>query len=81
MVKNLYLIDGILTGITTVGQVDLGVMTMKGSLTFPKALGLEPSHLIKFKVIPRRLVGESYSSVQMQLAYSKAPSDWACLHS
>ena len=34
-------------------RVDLGVMTMKGQLTFPKALGLEPHHQIQFSVIPR----------------------------
>ena len=50
-------IDRILTGTTTPGQSELGVIAMKEYSTFPKAPGLELDHQIQFSVISRTLVG------------------------
>ena len=55
---------------------DLGAMTMKGYSTFPKALiGASPSD--GFVSYPGHLLGESYTSAEMQSVYSTAPVDWA----
>ena len=37
-------------------KVDLGVMALKGYLTFPKAPGQEPHHQIQFSVISKTLI-------------------------
>ena len=44
---------------------------------FPKTPGLKPHHQMQFSVISRTLVGASYLSAEMQLAYSLAPINWA----
>ena len=58
---------------------------MKGYSTFTKAPGLEPHYQMQFSVMHRTLVGGrglvwlvdlTPSSVEVQLAYITAPTDW-----
>ena len=49
-------------------RVDLGVRTMKGYYTLPRALELEPHHRLQFSVIPRiPHSGESYLSAKHEV--------------
>ena len=53
-------------------SLDLGVMTMKGYSTFPKAPGLEPHHQMDHNHIQA-----SNLSSKKQSAHSTTPADWA----
>ena len=47
-----------LSQVLTVGvRVDLGIMEMKGYISFPKSSGLEPAHQMQFSDIPKTLIG------------------------
>ena len=48
--------DWTLTGTTTLVGVDLGVMTMKGYSTLPRAQEVEPHLQTQFNHIPRTLI-------------------------
>ena len=69
--------EGRQTGTTTMGQGGTGSNGNEGVSL--KALGLKPQHQIQFSVISRTFIGGGvpYSSVEMQLAYSTAPANWA----
>ena len=60
-------------------RVDQGAMTMKGYSTFPKAPALlEPQHqIVLCHIQDTYLEGGSYLSVEMQLVYFPAATDWA----
>ena len=58
--------------------MDLGVMAMKRYSTFSRAPELEPHHLI-VECQSLDLAEGFYSYAEMQLAYSIAPADMACL--
>ena len=58
-------------------RVDLEAIAMKEYSVFPKAqlTGASPSG--GSMSFPGHLLGESYSSAEMQLVYTAAPADWA----
>ena len=62
-------------------RVDLGVMSMKGYSTFPKAPELEPHHQMGFSIMSRTYYRESYPTAEVQLVYSTVPTDRAGIQS
>ena len=55
-------------------RVDLGAMAVKGYSTFSKAEASLSDSLMSY---PRRLLGRSDLSAEMQLVYSTVPENWA----
>ena len=76
--KSIWLIGGILTGITTLGQSRPGSNGNKGAHYIPQSSRTEAALSGRLLSYPgHSLMGSSYPSAGMQLAYSTAPADWA----
>ena len=71
-------IDRTLSGATTLDQSGLGSDDNEEVLRIPQSSSLtEASPSDCLVSYPRHLLGESYSSAEIQSVYSAAPTDWA----
>ena len=67
---------GTLIGISTSGQSVPGSYARRDAQHSPKLQDNSLANQMQFNVISRTLIGESYSSAEMQSAYSPAPDNW-----
>ena len=75
--SSIWPIDRTLSSATTLGKNGLGSNRNEGVLHIPQISnsGTSPSDCLMS--YSGHALGESYSSVEMQLGYSTAPADWA----